>query len=314
MPFVSSVRSQYGPQGKKNTRWRAYAFSTHTFTNAGRIGTEGPTLTETRSAYSGTSWANSIYFGNSNGTQRWQVPSAGTYRIQAAGAAGANHSEGGAATPGYGYELKCDVNLTPGTILNIMVGQVGTYINANTSTGAPGGGASTVWIDGQSQPLIVAAGGNGRSWDSHNVRDPDGQSSGTSPYGGPATGRGTRGASWSSNGSAGVDGNDPNGNATALNSGGYGANYSNSATRTSNMTLSTGTGGGGGFGGGGAGMPYEGGGGGGYFGGWTKTTNDYNNRYTNYGAVSYFGSNTSNQVNIGIRQTYAAGYVTITRL
>ena len=58
--------------------WDAlYEFTTFTFTNCGKTGMDGPTLTECRASYS-PSWTDSTsYFnvtGSYNGIQQWTVP------------------------------------------------------------------------------------------------------------------------------------------------------------------------------------------------------------------------------------------------
>lgn len=159
MPFISSVRSQYGPQGKKNTKWRRYSFSSHTFTPAGATGRFGPTLSQVQSSYSSASWINGP--GNmamdNQGIQLWSVPSAGVYRITAAGGKGG----GGNGNGGQGAIMRGDFSLQNGQTLRILVGQQGANGNhASGQVNGGGGGASAVSVVGGSL-LIVAGGGAG---------------------------------------------------------------------------------------------------------------------------------------------------------
>jgi len=167
MPFLSSVRKQFGPQGRKNTPWRAYAFSSHTFTNAGVTGATGPNLSQLQSAYSSQTWAqNTSYFSvPRQGIQQWTIPTAGYYRFTVAGAKGGsaniNDQNGGAIVRG-------DVFLPVNTVLHMLVGQMGQ--DAGCSSGGGGGtfvaiqnagGSSTSW-SATVLPLFVAGGGSGQ--------------------------------------------------------------------------------------------------------------------------------------------------------
>ena len=83
--------------------------------------------------------------------QHWVVPASGTYRIEAAGAAGS--ARGGA-------QLAADIELTQGTDITILVGQ--------QATGSLSGGGGTFVVDathldtsGHPTPLVVAGGGGG---------------------------------------------------------------------------------------------------------------------------------------------------------
>jgi hypothetical protein len=290
-----------------------YSFSSATFTPGGAGGSAGPTTNQARSGAGNPSW--SSYLTSSNGTMSWTVPETGTYRIEASGAPGGRTSGDGSTgnsqnyDAGYGYTVRGNASLTQGQVLNLVVGQISQNVSANSSQATGGGGASAAWVSGASLPLVLGAGGNGMSWNGHNVRDPDGQGAGSNVSTGSG-GRGYPGASWNSNAN-----NGQNGAAVAVRNGAYGGGYNNPNTRQAQypFTVSGSRDPGGGFGGGGGPAPYEGGGGGGYVGGWTKGTNDYNNRYTERGANSYLGAVSSGQ-NLGIRSSYSNGYITITKL
>ena len=68
-----------------------YSFSSHTFTNCGETGRQGPTLAECKSSYDNV-WENDTDLFNvvTQGIQEWTVPITGTYRIEASGAQGGN--------------------------------------------------------------------------------------------------------------------------------------------------------------------------------------------------------------------------------
>ena len=159
-----------------------YAFSSHTFTNAGVTGSDGPTLSQLTTAYS-PAWTD--YTSNLNvvvqGIQLWTVPKSGTYRITAKGAPG-GYSTLGPDTYGYGAETRGDFTLSRGDKLKIIVGQRGEgnangnsdTVAANTSAGGAGGGASWVFAEAvtHNDPLsltyttdanlyLVAGGGGG---------------------------------------------------------------------------------------------------------------------------------------------------------
>jgi hypothetical protein len=125
-----------------------FSQNTYTFTNAGATGDQGPTQALINTAYSSTSLNGSVTINPSQGIQRFVVPVAGVYSIQAWGA-GVNS--------GFGAKIGGTFNFTTGQVLYIAVGQ-----QANTSAGGHGGtfigtGASLA----SSTPVIVAGGGGG---------------------------------------------------------------------------------------------------------------------------------------------------------
>jgi hypothetical protein len=135
-----------------------YAFTSHTFTNAGATGRYGPTLTALTSAYTPT-WTDDTNFLNvvTTGIQEWTVPATGTYQIQAAGAEGGSKN----TTPGgIGAVITFNVNLNKSEIISIVVGQSGIDATASSSDGASGGGGSFIWYK-SNLTLIGAAGGGG---------------------------------------------------------------------------------------------------------------------------------------------------------
>ena len=90
-----------------------YDFTTHTFTNCGATGRNGPTLANCISSYN-TSWENNTDYFNvpsDAGIQNWTVPTTGTYTIEAWGA------QGGRSNEGYGARMRGDFVLTSETVL-----------------------------------------------------------------------------------------------------------------------------------------------------------------------------------------------------
>ncbi|TNF24192.1 MAG: hypothetical protein EP329_25475, partial [Deltaproteobacteria bacterium] len=126
------------------------AFSSATFTNAGASGGFGPTQTQINSAYAGGPLAGKVTV--TDGVQAWTVPATGTYRIEAYGAEGAGTSNA-AYSAGKGARMRGDFSLTAGTVLNIVVGQMGGNYSG-------GGGGTFVWR-ASGGTLLIAAGGGG---------------------------------------------------------------------------------------------------------------------------------------------------------
>jgi len=235
-----------------------YTFSSHTFTNCGKTGASGPTLTECRSSYS-PSWTDSTsYFnvtGSYNGIQQWKVPKTGTYTIDAYGA---KAGDGGGKTGGYGARIHGTVSLTEGDWIHILVGQE----SADSPYGSGGGGGTFVIkspYNSNASILLIAGGGGGTESNSVRHGGETGKSGGdytnygnavggVNGYGGSG-GHGQPGAGFlgDGTGSFGHGGNAPKG---FVNGGKGGVQHTD-----------------GGFGGGGSGGAISNGGGGGYSGG-----------------------------------------------
>jgi hypothetical protein len=251
---------------------KAYSqFVTYSFTPCGAVGQFGPNQGQVTTAYSSTN-LNGLVTVFGQGVQQFVVPTSGLYNIDAYGAQGGTYN---GFQGGLGARMSGDVNLVAGTILNILVGQVGNVGNAGG-----GGGGSGVYF---ATTCLVAAGGGGGASTNGDVGLPGliGTSGGnTSGAGGSNGNGGGKGFATGDCGFAGGGGgfmgsgfgntnspvNDggvgtaggPGGGASATNGGvgGIGGGCNN---------LTTGHGGFG-FGGGGHGS-YGGGGGGGYSGG-----------------------------------------------
>jgi hypothetical protein len=322
MPFISSARKQYGPQGRKNTRWRRYPFTSHTFTPAGSVGQYGPTLSQLTSSYSSASWINgpgNIAM-NDQGIQLWPVPSGGTYRITAAGGKGGGANGNG----GIGAVMRGDFSLQAGQTLRIIVGQRGYngFGDGNSRNGG-GGGASVVSIVENGELLIIAGGGAGIT---DNTFDPDSNRNARTGQNSTDDGSYGRSTYWWTQGSAGPNWDGGGGGSWGSNGESYGSqrdaygrNLQSSAPigglgRVGSGSYSNPKGGHGGFGGGGgsgieSGAP---GGGGGFRGGNAgySQTSTYVNGNNGTGGGSYNnGSNQSNSIS-----STGDGYVTIQKL
>ena len=255
-----------------------YSFSSHTFTNCGATGKNGPTLSNCTSAYSPSWTDNTNYFNvpSNAGIQYWTVPSSGTYTIEVWGANGGDGHASNSTVPigGRGARMKGDFTLTEEEILKILVGQMGTQTNSNTWNYGGGGGGGTFVAKSDNTALIVAGGGGGAAI--ANNGNIDGTTSTTGLSGGYTGGSGTAGSGGTNgggggvglanSGAAGFTGNgiqggtygELNPSARSFVNGGTGQNTSNPDGNC--------CGGNGGFGGGAAGYG-PGGGGGGYSGG-----------------------------------------------
>jgi hypothetical protein len=275
-----------------------YEFTSHTFTNCGATGKEGPTLANCKSSYD-VSWEDDTdYFNvpNDAGIQYWTVPSSGTYTIEVWGTDGGNGDDGETyeSLGGNGRKLKANFSLVQDSVLKILVGQRGGNVTHSHQNAGGGGGATFVTYSNNT-PIIVASGGNGGSWGRWKVDGPDGLfSNAGNTNGGSRYGRGGSGA--------GLTGDGDNYQYSD-----QGISFTNGGT---GGTKSRATSGDGGFGGGG-GAWYEGGGGGGYNGGTVVNTNKYNNEYPSYGAGSFTADNASSIVDIGTND--GVGKVVITK-
>ena len=273
-----------------------YTFTSHTFTNAGVTGYQGPSLLQLQNSY-GTS-GTTAWVGEtspayltmaSTGVQKWTVPKNGRYTITACGAHGAVSPQM-SGTPsirgGRGVIVTGDIDLTAGTVLNIIVGQAGTGGNGHGG----GGGASVVSYLGQlsvSGIIAIAGGGAGRrSSGNDNGTDASpykyGYSSDSSGSGTSATNNNTTfayGGGTATLGEGGRPGMPSNYGDSGAGWGGDGVIDGTPSTKAYRLNGSNGTptggraspsdsGADGGFGGGGSGRGGDGGGGGGgYTGG-----------------------------------------------
>ena len=251
-----------------------YAFAATTFTSASVTGQSGPTLAQCRSAYAtaGYTWAATYVDMTTQGYQLWTVPQTGNYKVTCAGASIYSLGDG----YGQGRIIETTISLVKGTVIQLLVGQMGSA----TTKACGGGGGSFVasGVTPATGTCLVAASGGGA-----NVGGPSpvksviqngslNTSGNTGGGGSPGTG-GSNGSGGDrvgnfGGGGGGFSGNGINNGAAdtngtqgiAFKNGGLGGNYYPGAGATD------GTGGFGG--GGGAGVNGgQGGGGGGYSGG-----------------------------------------------
>jgi hypothetical protein len=149
-----------------------YEFNSHTFTNANKIGSLGPTLDDIKRAYSTVSWAQnlSFLFMTQQGIQEWKVPKTGNYIINAKGAGIPYNSQFGnilntsgeivthpASLNQKGIDASITVQLFKNEVIKILVGQMPN----NNGTQMAGAGGTFV-IRGTQTPIIVAGGAGGR--------------------------------------------------------------------------------------------------------------------------------------------------------
>ena len=275
----------------------------YNFTTCSASVMNGPNQTQCNTNYTGTSLEGAV--GVTSGIQNWTVPASGTYTIEVGGARGSNTALAG-ARGGNGSRMIGTFSLTQGTVLQILVGQIGP---AHDYGGAGGGGTFVANGSNYSTatPMIVAGGGGGSS-----------SNSGTSSFGVSAVTsiNGTDGQGMSGNkGINGYGGNKGSGYAGAGGAGFYGNGTAGYYVNTGGKAFRSGGSGGtqgtygaqGGFGGGGANGWWGGGAGGGYSGGGGGSTDNY-------------GGGAGGSYNNGVNQNNTAGiiagngYVTITFL
>ena len=291
-----------------------YNFTSFTFTNAGSIGANGPSLVTLRSNadYSSQSWTQDTVKNYLNmtiqGIQLWKVPRTGNYQIIVAGAAGGNAAiSGGSGIIVYGTYL-----LTVNTVIQILVGQQGL---PNMEKRAAGGGGTYVVTSANTGILIAGGGGGGaqscgglNGTTSTSGLTGNGASVAVGSGAGGTNGGGGGGGQYGGGGGGGLTGN--GGNATSTSN-----NAKGGLSFTSNGTGGAGSGDGGFGGGGGASLQSWGGGGaGGYSGGGGGLTGlngnggggggsyDVNNSAGSYVASQYLQSITANG------GTYTNGY------
>lgn len=297
---------------------------TYDFNNASASGRFGPTQAQVNSAYVGTS-LDGLVTVTGQGIQQWVVPSSGNYSISAVGSCGGElQGTFFPGLPGTGASISGEFYLTSGTIINVVVGQKGTY----GDNGSGGGGGTFVYSGnpGGAGLLVAAGGGGGHGHGSGSV--PSGAHGG----GGSATTAIVNGAYGTGNGgSPGVGlGGNPGSGCSFGGHGAGGAGWSSNgglptcgAATGGNSTTFVGGDGGidllhGGFGGGGGsdGNGSPGGGGGGYTGG--GGGNDYSGSVWGAGAGAGSFNSGSNQTNIagvtGATSGYTHGSVTIISL
>lgn len=139
---------------------------TFTFTTGGQTGRVGPDFATVSSSYS-ESWVGTyLTAGDFQGYQDWTVPISGLYQFEAKGASGQPHTDNN--NKGLGAIVRGTIELTKGEIITVAVGQVGEFVE-NESSGS-GGGTFIVRKNGN-VPLLIAGGGSAASGESGTYRD-----------------------------------------------------------------------------------------------------------------------------------------------
>jgi len=234
-------------------------------------------------------------FNYTGSIQTFTVPAGVTsIEIDARGAQGSNGFTGAG---GLGARMTGTFAVTPGQVINILVGQQGLDNNISGShNGKSTGGGGGSFVVSNSIPMIIAGGGGGTGNISQGM-DATTDSAGVSPVNGctgGVNGNGGQGnGSYNGGGSGGgyyTDGAAPGGDGgTTPNR--FGKSYLNGGAGGDNGQHN----GGGGYGGGAGGGNYGGGGGGGYSGGGGGNSNGY-------------GGGGGGSLNTGTNQVNTAGF------
>jgi len=270
-----------------------WGFRNFTFTTCGVSGASGPTLANCQSSYSGAAWLSQLFSMTIQGIQRWTVPISGNYALIVAGAMGGSSPN---APGGGGRIISASIALNAGTVLQILVGQVGGTFSMSNGYSAGGGGGTFVVYNSTAPVVIAGGGGGGSNGQASNsaylfpgasasalgvtsgTAAPAGYGSGGaggSAGGGGAAQGGSGGGGLSGSGSQGLYGGGPGSSFTSGGQGGTNNIYAGSAITNIlggygggagaglHTTYETDSGGGGGYSGGGGSSRTTGGGGGG---------------------------------------------------
>jgi len=255
-----------------------YEFISHTFTNAGATGNNGPEIADLTTSYSPT-WTDNTNYLNmvTRGFQLWTVPRTGTYTIDAyGGSGGLNPYWSSSAKGGRGARTRGNFIFTKGTKINIVIGQKSnpqTQPSGSSANqhGTGGGGATWVFKEtftaGTAGDIYIVAGGGGGGGASSNPSGAGSNGGDGVASQGNTTVAGT-GGTYAEGGGAGWGGD---GGGTSYDSHGraVGSGFvgGNQTTWSPALGYTPPPDSLGGFGGGGSGSLYLGGGGGGYYGG-----------------------------------------------
>lgn len=305
--FIVSVNvsCSSGDCGSVNVTLDPSSGTQYNFTACSATGTTGPTTANCNVSYYTTSlkWLVNV----TSGYQNFTVPATGAYTIETWGANGGSSST---VYGGYGAYAKATFQLTQGTNLIILVGQVGTNYTGTWGAGGGGGTFVTNGTNYSSSSLLISAGGGGgygpTSTDSSNASLNASGRSGTNSN----SGTGGQNGSGGSSGSYGGNG----GGFLTSGSGSGSSSYNGLGFRQGGTGGTAGAGGNGGFGGGGGGYGGAGGAGGysgGGGGGWS-------NGGFGGGAGSNTTTGTNSLINLSTRRgdglvviTYSSGKGTV---
>ncbi len=138
-----------------------YSQQTYTFTTCGATGSVGPTPAMTSTAYASTNLNGLVV--NNAGVQSFTIPIAGNYKIEAWGAAGGTQLFSPGYPGGKGAYMSGSFTFSAGTVLKIIVGQMGGNTQGVPADNAApgGGGGSFVYINATDPTPLIAAGGGG---------------------------------------------------------------------------------------------------------------------------------------------------------
>ena len=122
-----------------------------------------------RAAASGQSWASTYLNMATAGIQDWTVPATGPYRIECVGAQGGAPSYSYSSPPRYGRgaQVIIQINLTMGSVVRMLVGQMGVSYYYQ---GSGGGGTFVFYNLYDTYPIVAAGGGAGGAGDGYVYR------------------------------------------------------------------------------------------------------------------------------------------------
>jgi hypothetical protein len=130
-----------------------YSFSNFTFNTCGATGSNGPSLAQVYTSYTGVAWSNYISVSETRpGIQLWTPPASTVYYCEVAGCSGAWNP--GNST---GAIMRGDIFLDKTKQYQLLIGQRG----GSTGGGITAGSGGTFLVDSNDIPLIIAGGGGG---------------------------------------------------------------------------------------------------------------------------------------------------------
>jgi hypothetical protein len=116
----------------------------YVFTNCGATGRYGPTWADVNGSYQGTNLEGNVNMGVHQGIQLWDVPAAGKYMIEVAGAGG--------SLGGLGALVRGTFDFNGSETLKILIGQMGLQRGGS-------GGTFVTLLD--NSPIVIAGGAGG---------------------------------------------------------------------------------------------------------------------------------------------------------
>ncbi|PBQ33118.1 hypothetical protein CNR22_15465 [Sphingobacteriaceae bacterium] len=278
----------------------------YTFTPCGATGQSGPTQLMANATYTNTNLSGSVTV--SSGIQSFTIPSSGSYKLEAYGAAGGKQLYSVGYPGGLGAYISGVFTFTAGQVVKFLVGQKGNDTQGTPAdNAAPGGGGGSFAFYNVTDPLpLIAAGGGGGGGSASSgsidasittTANPSmtGAAGGTAGNGGGVNTGGNSywaggGAGWLTDGTGGANSTSYSYLAGGSSAAG-GRTPANGGTGGLRWNDGTDEGGDGGFGGGGGGGSDNmgTGGGGGFSGGGGANSGSFYANYTGGGGASYNG-------------------------